>query len=99
MEDQARAWFSSREQELLRPQLLDRIAQLRGFLEFELLGRFAHVAFEFLDIRVYFLLRLEFRDAFGFPRCHTCIVGCYDPSKRHVERTDDRLRRYAVLFV
>ncbi len=41
-----------REQELLRPQFLNRIPQLRRFLELKPLRRFAHVAFELGDIRI-----------------------------------------------
>ena len=55
-----------REQKLFRPQLLDRIPQLRRFLELETLGGFAHVAFEFHNVAVQFFLLFEFRHAFGF---------------------------------
>ncbi len=41
-----------REQKLLRPQLLNRISQLRRLLELEPFRGFAHVAFEFDDIRI-----------------------------------------------
>src|SRR5580658_5528100 len=53
-----------REQKLLRPQLLNRIPQLRRLLKLKPFRRLAHVAFELADIRVDLFLRLKLRQAF-----------------------------------
>jgi len=44
------------EQKFLRPQLLDRVPQLRCLLELKPLGRLAHVAFKLHDVAIQLFL-------------------------------------------
>src|SRR6266567_2920150 len=86
------------EQELLHFQLADHVAQFCGNFEVKTLRGFAHVAFQFCDVGVKFLLRLEFRQAAGFD-CDFRVIGLDDSRERHIHGADDRERRDVVFFV
>ena len=67
-----------REKEFLGLQFFDRVAQFRCFFEFEALGGFAHVAFQFGDVGVHFFLGLEFGHALGFGGGEVGVIGGND---------------------
>ena len=80
---------SLREQELLRPQLLDHVAQLSGFLELEALGRLAHVGLELGDISIQFFLRFELDHAFAIEPTKLAVSATLVGSAVHFASVGD----------
>ena len=64
-----------REQKLLRPQLLNRISQLRRLFKLKLLRGFAHITFQFFNVGIHLLLRGELGDAFAFAGGQVRVIG------------------------
>src|SRR6267154_1968190 len=82
--DQCIRHSNSGKEEFFRPQVLDAVAQLGRLFKLEFLGCFAHIRLQLADIRVQFLLGVEFRQAFilaGKVR----VFRLEDMHQRHIE--------------
>ena len=78
------------EEKFFGAEFFDGVAEFGGFFEFEFLGGFAHVGFEFGDVDVEFLLGGEVGHAFGFVG-EVGVVGFEDAGEAHFEGADDGL--------